>query len=88
MTLSGTITTRDKDPQTFREAGFEVNHYRDEVTLTLSDHETGTFMGAVHLEVKGDELRAKLYKADDEPGGVESVLYTWNDLAEEEPNEI
>ena len=87
MTLSGTITTREGDPETFREAGFEVNHYKDEMTLTLSDPETGSYLGAVHLEVKGDELRAKLYKADDEPGGVESVLYTWNDLTEEKPDE-
>ncbi len=83
----GAITTREKDPETFRQAGFEVNHYQDEVALTLSDHETGSFLGAVHLEVKGNELRAKLYKADDESSGVESVLYTWNDLAEEEPDE-
>lgn len=87
MTLSGTIATRERDPNTFREAGFEVNHYQDEVTLTLSDPETGSFLGAVHLEVKGDELCVKLYKADDESSGVESVLYTWNDLAEEEPDE-
>lgn len=87
MTLSGTITTREKDPNTFREAGFEVNHYQDEVTINLSDHETGSFLGAVHLEVKSDELRARLHKADDESSGVESVLYTWNDLAEEEPDE-
>ncbi len=87
MTLSGTITTREKDPETFREAGFEVNHYQDEVTLTLSNHETGCFLGAVHLEVKGNELRARLYDAENESGGVESVLYTWDDLAEEETDE-
>ncbi len=87
MTLSGTITTGEKDPETFRQAGFEVNHYQDEVTLTLSDHETGSFLGAVHLEVKGNELRVRLYKADDESSGVESVLYTWDDPAEEETDE-
>ncbi len=87
MTLSGTITTREKDPETFREAGFEVNHYQDEVTLTLSDPETGTFLGAVHLEVKGNELRARLHNADDESGGVESVLHTWDDPAEEASDE-
>ena len=87
MTLSGNIATRENDPETFRQAGFEVNHYRDEVTLNLSDPETGSYLGAVHLEVKGNELRVKLYRADDEPSGVESVLYTWNDLAEEEPDE-
>ena len=54
MTLSGNIATRKNDPETFRQAGFEVNHYRDLVTLTLSDPETGTFLGAVHLEVKGE----------------------------------
>ena len=87
MTLSGNIVTRKNDPETFRQAGFEVNLYRDSVTLTLSDPETGSYLGAVHLEVKGDELRAKLYKADDEPSGVESGLYTWNDLTEEKPDE-
>lgn len=87
--MSGNIATGRNDPGLFRQAAFEVSSNENEVTLTLTDPETGYFLGAVRVTLDDNMLVATVYDAEHENDGDEITLYDWEDAHpyEGEPDE-
>lgn len=79
MTLSGNLSTMPRDPGPFREAAFEVDSQGNEVNLTLTDPETGYFLGAVRVTLDDNTLVATIYDAEHENDGDETTLHNWED---------
>ena len=85
MHSSGNLATGVQDHGPSRQAAFEVSSNENELTLTLTDPETGYFLGAVRVTLDDNTLVATVYDAEHENDGDETTLHEWED--EEEPDE-
>lgn len=83
MTFTGNISTTARDPGLFRQAAFEVGSSENEVILTLTDPETGYFLGAVRVSLDDDRLVATVYDAEHENDGDETTLHEWEEEHDE-----
>lgn len=83
MTFTGNISTTARDPGLFQQAAFEVCSLENEVTLTLTDPETGYFLGSVRVSLDDDRRVATVYNADHENDGDETTLHEWEEEHDE-----